>query len=409
MISVVSLAVTARLLGPEGRGIIAAATGWVGLFTSCGYLSLGQVALHTAAKSADETWLGPTFGSLVFMTCVVTLAGWVVATGLYVFTGGGLFNGLSPSVLLLAFLALPLMIWESYGSSLLMAVNRLRVYNSAQLVGRSASFLAQTAAILLGGGVLSVLGANLLGQGIVSAAGLRDLVARTKMLRFFHGPTLRGLLAGGAKLHLNAIGSVIVGSSQVLIINYFRGPEETAYYQLASQLVGVLMIVPHAASMVLFTEVAQAGPDGAWLNYRRIVFWTTLGVAGMSLAAALVGPWLILLVAGQKFIPAVRPFQLLLLTLIGMSLTFTMAPQWIGRGLFWQVSALALIVGGSNLVGSLVLVPKYGMYGAIWVTLVTYAVTVLVNGGLVLWCELRFRQQSSAKTALDQPVSLRRT
>ena len=43
MISLASLSVTARVLGPEGRGIIAGATTWINLLATLGSLSVGQV------------------------------------------------------------------------------------------------------------------------------------------------------------------------------------------------------------------------------------------------------------------------------------------------------------------------------------------------------------------------------
>ena len=41
-----SLFITARILGPEGQGILAAAIAWVRMFASFGGLSLGQVMQH---------------------------------------------------------------------------------------------------------------------------------------------------------------------------------------------------------------------------------------------------------------------------------------------------------------------------------------------------------------------------
>ena len=58
------LGVTARWLGPEGRGDIAAITAWVGLFSTVAYLSLGQVALHNMTGVA-----GKNIGNLIFALC----------------------------------------------------------------------------------------------------------------------------------------------------------------------------------------------------------------------------------------------------------------------------------------------------------------------------------------------------
>lgn len=88
-------------------------------------------------------------------------------------------------------------------------------------------------------------------------------------------------------------------------------------------------------------------------------------VAGLG---ALAAPIIIPLVAGRAFAPSVGVFQLLLLGLIGMSVTTVMGPQWIGRGLLWQTSAITLVEAGLNFTLNCVLVPRYGMFGSVAAT-----------------------------------------
>src|SRR4051794_41803717 len=54
----IGLVITARALGPSGRGAVATATTWALLFATVGYLSLGQVALHRGAGKPPASWLG---------------------------------------------------------------------------------------------------------------------------------------------------------------------------------------------------------------------------------------------------------------------------------------------------------------------------------------------------------------
>ena len=46
VVNTVILVITARWLGPEGRGALGATTTWVALFATIGCLSLGQVAIR---------------------------------------------------------------------------------------------------------------------------------------------------------------------------------------------------------------------------------------------------------------------------------------------------------------------------------------------------------------------------
>jgi antigen flippase len=387
-----TLILTARVLGPEGRGEVAAALTWAALLATLGYLSLGQVALHSAAGDRDESWLGRHLGSLALVTAVVSLVGWVAAAVAYAVTDGALFGDLPGYVLAFGLAGLPLLVWEHYGSSLLMAVDRLRLYNRAQVLGRTAGILlAVVLVVVLDFGVYGALVAILVAQGVVAAAGARDLVHAAGGRVRPHRPTTRVLVRAGLKLHLNAVGTFLFTSASVLVVQYYRGAEETGYFQLALQLTAVALVVPQAATMVLYAEVARDGPDAAWKANRRVL----LGMTGLMILLALVGaalaPWVVPIVVGPDFGPAVPVFQLLLLALVGQSFSTVLAPQWIGRGLFWQSSVASLATGIVSLAACFVLVPDHGMYGAAYALLGVYTLSIFGNGAFAVWVSRRSR------------------
>lgn len=393
VVGVLTLALTARLLGPEGRGQVAVITTWVGMFSTFAYFSLGQVALHRMARDPAHRRFGNLLGTLLMMTVILTLLGWLVAWGIYWHNPQGIFKGLPATALLIGFIALPFMIWEQYGSSLLMGLERIRTYNRYQVVGRTLSVAAVFLLVgWLGQGVAGVLQASLLGQMIVAMGGIGFLIkfAHSKSTQCRPDKTeTRALLAGGAKLHLNAIGTFLFTSANVLILNNYHGAEQTAYFQMATQLLGVLMIIPSSASMVIFGKVTSLGPNGAWPDNKRLLIQITLGMVVLSAIAAVLAPWGITLLAGEKFRPAVEPFQWMLLGLIGMTFSTVMAPQWIGRGYFWQAAGLTFLVGVINLTANFWLIPLYGMTGAIYAFLGTYLFSVVGNGMMAWHCQIQ--------------------
>src|SRR4051812_2632032 len=124
----ISLVITARLLGPSGRGTVAAAFTWAALFSTLGYLSLGQVAIHRATGKEPEEWLRPVLGALLFVAACVTLLGWVAAAAIYVASGGDGFGEMPGYALVLGFALLPFLVWEQYASWLLVAVGKISFY-----------------------------------------------------------------------------------------------------------------------------------------------------------------------------------------------------------------------------------------------------------------------------------------
>jgi enterobacterial common antigen flippase len=386
VVGLATLFLSARWLGPGGRGDLVAVTNWVTLFSTLGGLSLGQVAIHRATVLRDRPWMASTLGSLLAIAGVVTTVVWALVAGIYVPSHGHAFKGLSPAYLLIGFAALPFLIWEQYGSALLTAVGQIRIYNRAQFLGRTVGLaLFYLLVLRFPFGVMGALIATLVSQTTVSLAGLRYLVT--------HGgprivPDLKSvgeLVAGGCKLHLNAIGAFLYTSTDVLLIHQYRGAVETGYYQMAVQMSAVLLLIPQAAALVLFGNVTQDGPDGLWHTQKRVIAVVVGAMALVAGAAALAAPLFLPLVAGKAFTPSVGVFQLLVIGLVAMSFTTLMGPQWIGRGLLWQTAALTLFSGLLNFGANCVLVPRYGMYGSAAATLGTYALSLAVNVAMALW------------------------
>ena len=262
--SMVSLFITTRYLGPDGRGLYAAAIAWVGLAATLGSLSLGQVAIHHAAGRAPGEWAADVAGTCLAVALAVTLLTWALAAGGFAATGGGAFDHLNPVLLTLAFAGLPFLIVAETDRFILNAMGLLAAANRAQVVGALVGVAGVGVLVMgLGLGVAGALAAAFAGSATVAVVGLVALVRRAGRLRL--RASLAGtLLRGSAQLHLNAIGQYLVAQSSVLILNHYRPPAETGYYQLAIQLFGLTIIVSGAVNTVAFGLVAQHGVHAAW-------------------------------------------------------------------------------------------------------------------------------------------------
>jgi O-antigen/teichoic acid export membrane protein len=392
ILGMVSITITARILGPSGRGELVAITTWVTTFSTFAYLSLGQIAVHRAAKTEGRGWLPDAYHTLMSFTVLASVTGWIVALVIYFSPLRSVFGDISPLWLLLGFLLLPFRIWEQYSSSLLMALERLDIYNRFQFIGSTFGFLLTIfLLVVIGLGVEGVLTSQILSQCLIAAGGLALLHRAAGGWSLPRWSVVRGYLGSGLKLHMNAIGMFFITGSDILMLNYHKGSEETAFYQLGVQLMGMMMLVPQAAQMVIYGKVSALGPDEAWGTHRKILFQVTGLVALGALVAGVTAPWWIVLLVGEAFAPSVALFQWLLLASIGMTFSVVMAPQWIGRGLFSTVSVMALTFGGINLLLNWLWIPQYGMYGALYATLITYTISVFVNGGMAVYCQKRFK------------------
>jgi O-antigen/teichoic acid export membrane protein len=391
----ISLVITARVLGAEGRGTVAAAFTWAALFSTIGYLSLGQVAIHRAAGRPPEEWLRPVLGVLLTMAALVTLVGWTVAVVLYLTSDGEAFGHMPVYALVLGFALLPLLVWEQYSSLLLTAVGKISFYNRREIVGRTVGVLLVIVLVgFAGAGVAGALIALLVAQALVAGAGATYLVRHAGGRLTLDRPLLRGMVLDGLKLHLNAVGAFLFVEAAVLIVQSIKGPAETGPFQVAVQMISPALLIPLAASMVIYGEVARLGANGAWPANRRVLIMLGGLMTAVALAGYLLAPAVVPFVFGDEFESAVPVFQVLVLGIVGQTFSSIMGPQWIGRGLFWQSAALTMALGIANVVACIALVNAYGMKGAAYSLLGVYTISIVGNSLMAVWVSRRVKRDT---------------
>ena len=262
---IATLALTGRLLGPAGRGTIVAITTWVSLISTFGCLSLGQVAIHRATNARDRSWLGPTLGSLLLLTGIITAAGWLAAGCLFVVTRRQMFHDLPLRLLVLGFLMLPFMVWEQYGSSLLIAIDQLRIYNRAQVFGRAAGLVLIVALLwFLRWREAAAIAALLAAQAVISLAGIQRLWTEAGQHVWPDRDAIAELVRGGIKLHLNSIGALLVlldGHPDYQQVPRAGGDRAIP---VGSPAHGHTAPDPAGRHVGVVRQTTQIGPDGVW-------------------------------------------------------------------------------------------------------------------------------------------------
>jgi O-antigen/teichoic acid export membrane protein len=146
-------------------------------------------------------------------------------------------------------------------------------------------------------------------------------------------------------------------------------------------------------AVVAFTIVTRDGADGAWREHRALILQTMLYATAAAVAAFVMAPIVVPLLAGHAFQPAVPLFRVVELSIFGMSLSAVMAPQWIARGYFLRVALLYLFAALAGIIGNYLLIPRYGMAAAAWVMVASYTIQFVTNATFALWIERRARPE----------------
>jgi O-antigen/teichoic acid export membrane protein len=184
------------------------------------------------------------------------------------------------------------------------------------------------------------------------------------------------------------------------VVNSYRSPSEVGWYQLAVQMITALMIVPQAVWLVLNEKIAGKGPEKVWPLQRRLLVQSTGVMIFIIALSYLVAPYAVALIAGENFYPSIELFRIMLPSAFGMSLSYFMGSQWLGRGLFGQTALLTVLLGGTNLILNMIFVPKFGVSAAAWSMTIVYTMMVLTNLGMAAYVELRWQSAPKCLTSL---------
>ncbi|CAA6807177.1 MAG: Unknown protein [uncultured Thiotrichaceae bacterium] len=397
LLGIITLSITARWLGAEGRGIVASVTTWVNLFVDIAGLSLGTAVIYQATHKTGKNWLGTTLGNMIFLVIVMTLVSWLIITLIYI-AGNywglpNLLNNIPLFALVLGFLILPVWFWEEYNRSLLNIEDHLHLFNRYEIIGSSSNAIAQLILVVGSGlGVAGVLISKFIWQSTIAFGGLKFLVKQAGSTIRVDFPEMRKLVIDGLKLHLNTIGVIMMMSMDVIMVTAYLGVEATGYYQLASQLVQMMLIVSYAAATVLQGEVTRRGIYGVWNYQKKILLMATALVLVGIVVAGWSAKWWLILLAGEEFYPAIELFQYLSIMVVAVTFTNILSVQWIARGLLWQMSAITIVKGIMNIGLNALLIPKYGLLGAVYSTLGVVFFGMIINIIMFIYFEYDTRR-----------------
>ncbi len=399
LLGIITLSITARWLGPEGRGIVASVITWVNIFTELAAVSLGSVLIFKATKDRDEKWIPKMLGTLFGHTLIVTLLSWSLIALLYM---AGHYWGL-PNVLgeipaialLVGFIILPLGLWDVYSRDLLNIEDRLNIYNKFQIVGSTANSLSIVVLVVVSGfGVLGVLFSKIIWQSIIAIGGIRDLISHTSTKITYSYETYKDLLKNGLKMHLGTIGAIMTTSIDIIMVNAYLGNEQTGIYQLAVQMSQLMLIVSYSANTVLQGELTRKGVHGVWSYQKKILGLTLAFIIASAIFMGFTAKWWLIVLAGEEFRGAIIIFQLLLITIVVNTITTVMSVQWIGRGWFLLNSGITLFKGVMNIGLNALLIPKYGILGAVYATIAVITFSLCINIAMFIYCELDARRHN---------------
>jgi len=376
--------VTARLLGPEGRGLQTAMILWPQFLAFASTFGIHAALLYHMKKNPEREanlyyaslWLSLCAGAVCVVAGLFLIPAWLEAD------------------------AVPVAMWLMAGTPFML----LFFMHNALFRGREEFHLFNrmrylvpllTLAALLVLAMLDSLTPTTSAVVYIAPYAPVTMLAIIRAMRVYGRPVLAGLLStckkvlayGFGAYGIDLLGNLILYIDQIILINLLA-PGPLGLYVVAVSLSRVTAIFSSSIIMVLYPKASSLPPKEAALLCLR-VFKLSLTAALAFVAVFMVAaPLMIHLLYGERFVESTGVFRLLVLEVVisGAALVLAQAFMAIGKPFVVTVSQAF----GVLLVIPLMyyLVPEYGVIGAGWALLLPSFIRLLY---VLVMFEWRFR------------------
>jgi O-antigen/teichoic acid export membrane protein len=223
----------------------------------------------------------------------------------------------------------------------------------------------------------------------------------------FDAGECHALLKAGFPLFIASFAVMVYMRVDQLMLGQMSSETELGYYGVAVRLAEVLNFFPVAIATAYYPSLVEWRDQGAEVFRRKLQGLFNLMALigyGVAVGATVCAPLGFRLLFGQRYDAAVPMFNLLVWSMLFVSLGMAMNTVLTVIGRFW-ISAVATLVGMVvNIALNFWLIPRLGGIGSAWATLVSY--WVAAHGVYLLIPSLRPQFKMMARAMIWPDIRL---
>jgi O-antigen/teichoic acid export membrane protein len=209
----------------------------------------------------------------------------------------------------------------------------------------------------------------------VGIGWLAVLARRDRLVPRLEWELLRRMASFGSRSYLALLLDLVTVRLDLILLNFFSSAAAVGVYSVAVAVGARLASIPQIVAYVVFhrTSARELG-SGEWTA--QILRAATLVMAGAGLVVALIGAVLIVPLYGAQFRGAVPALWVMVPAMATWGLYRLLASDVEGRGYPGLVAMSSVVASATIVVLDLLWIPRYGIMGAAWASLVAYSVAL---------------------------------
>lgn len=383
-LALLSNIITARVLGPAGKGQVAAAFAVGNTVFQIVNLGIGQGLINTGAKSLENAKKSA-FASVVFsiLNGITAISVLLILAYLH----SNLTKNISDEIIYILAIGAPLTLFVGYAQSLLLASEHIVAMNTVVTSGEVIRLVGLIFLLLTGS--LTVLNVVILWLITVILNAILAFYLIVKYVGFKTTVELsyyKTIVVIAIKSFLVNTAGFLLLRSDTLLLNYFRTSAEVGIYSIAVSLADKVIVLPQIVGRLLLPRTIKFGKK---INefQAKVSRFNSLILFFLLFGAMIAAYPVILILFGRRFVPSVEPLIILLPGIYFLGMTHIVAQYFAAQGFPWISFVSPTVSLAINVTLNLFLIPLWGYNAAALTSTIGYF-------SLYMIYFLKFRQET---------------
>lgn len=367
----------ARSFGPSNYGYFSYIFAYVGIFSFIANLGVNDILIRELVDKPEQKnkLLGTAFRILSYGGIFAFLA-----SSISVF-----FLETNPLIRALIILYSSIFIWSPINVvvAYFQATIQAKKNAQAQIVGMILTSLLKVFLLLTNQGIIWLTLAFVLDYVITSILYLMNYIHSG--LKFqgweYDRQVAKKLLRSSVFLMLSAAASYVLLKIDQVMIKFFLDETAVGLYSVAVKLSEIWYFIPAITCASLFPAIINSKKNNP-VQYRNRLYklYMFLGLSGFLIAIpiTILAPQIITILFGSAYIESVNILKIYVWSGIGLFIMTGINRYFMAENQLKSIFIYSLISVIMNIVLNLILIPRIGLLGAAWATLVSYLISPII-------------------------------